>query len=39
MAKIDSYEKLNEPGIWFVCSKEPANQLSRYIYDLAAENG
>ena len=39
MAKIDSYEKLNEPGIWFVCSEKPANQLSRYIYDLAFELG
>ena len=39
MAKIDSYEKLNEPGIWFVCSEKPSNQLSRYIYDLAFELG
>jgi hypothetical protein len=39
MAKIDPYEKLNVPGIWFVCSKEPANQLSRYVYDLAVELG
>src|SRR5574344_2764080 len=39
MAKIDSYEKLNEPGIWFVCSEKPANQLSRYIYELAFELG
>ena len=36
---MDSYEKLNVPGIWFVCSKEPANQLSRYVYDLAVEFG
>ena len=39
MDKMDSYEKLNVPGIWFVCSKEPANQLSRYVYDLAVELG
>ena len=36
---MDSYEKLNVPGIWFVCSEEPANQLSRYVYDLAVELG
>ena len=36
---MDSYEKTNVPGIWFVCSKEPANQLSRYVYDLAVEFG
>ena len=36
---MDSYEKLNVPGIWFVSSKEPANQLSRYVYDLAVELG
>ena len=39
MDKMDSYEKLNVPGIWFVCSEEPANQLSRYVYDLAVELG
>ena len=39
MDKKDSYEKINVPGIWFVCSKEPANQLSRYVYDLAVELG
>ena len=36
---MDSYEKLNVPGIWFGCSEEPANQLSRYVYDLAVELG
>ena len=36
---MDSYEKLNRPGIWFVYLKEPANQLSRYVYDLAVELG
>ena len=36
---MDSYEKLNVPGIWFVCSKEAANQLCRYVYDLAVELG
>lgn len=39
MDKMDSYEKLNVPGIWFGCSEEPANQLSRYVYDLAVELG
>jgi len=36
---MDSYEKLNVPRIWFVCSKKAANQLSRYVYDLAVELG
>ena len=39
MDKMDSYEKLNVPGIWFGCSEEPANQLSRYVYDFAVELG
>ena len=39
MDKMDSYEKLNVPGIWFGCSEEPANHLSRYVYDLAVELG
>ena len=39
MDKMDSYEKLNRPGIWFVYLKEPANQLSRYVGDLAVELG
>ena len=39
MDKKDSYEKINVPGIWFGCSEEPANQLSRYVYDLAVELG
>ena len=36
---MDSYEKISQPGLWFVCSKHPASEISRYVYDLAVELG
>ena len=39
MRKVDTYEKINKPGLWFVCSGQPAKELSRYVYELAVELG
>ena len=39
MGKLEKYEKLNKPGLWFVCSEHPASELKQYIYDLAVESG
>ena len=34
MEKMDSFEKLNKPGIWFVHS-----ELIQYVYSFAVGNG
>ena len=39
MDNMDSYEKLNKPGLWFVCSEQPATKLKQYVYDFAVETG
>ena len=39
MGKVEKYEKLNKPGLWFVCSGQPATELKQYIYDFAVESG
>ena len=39
MIIIDSYEKLNKPGLWFVCSRQPTIDLRMCIYDLVVELG
>ena len=39
MGKIEKYEKLNKPGLWFVCSEHPASELKQYVYDFAVESG
>ena len=39
MVKIEKYEKLNKPGLWFVCSEHPASELKKYVYDFAVESG
>ena len=39
MDNMDSYEKLNKPGLWFVCSEQPATELKQYVYDFAVETG
>ena len=39
MGKIEKYEKLNKPGLWFVCSGQPATELKQYVYDFAVESG
>lgn len=38
MGKVEKYEKLNKPGLWFVCSGQPATELKLYIYDFAVES-
>lgn len=32
-------QKLNKPGLWFVCSEHPASELKQYVYDFAVESG
>ena len=32
-------QKLNKPGLWFVCSEHPASELKQYVYDIAVELG
>ena len=39
MVKVEKYEKLNKPGLWFVCSEQPATELKQYVYDFAVESG
>lgn len=39
MEKVERYEKLNKPGLWFVCSGRPASELKQYVYDFAVELG
>ena len=39
MVKVKKYEKLNKPGLWFVCSEHPATELKQYVYDFAVESG
>ena len=39
MDKMDSYEKLSEPGLWFVKTRQPCTELCRYVYVLAVELG
>ena len=39
MIIIDSYEKLNKPGLWFVCSIQPTIDLRICIYELVVELG
>ena len=39
MGKVEKYEKLNKPGLWFVCSGQPATELKQHIYNFAVESG
>ena len=39
MDNMYSYEKLNKPGLWFVCSEHPASELKQHVYDFAIELG
>ena len=39
MGKVEKYEKLNKPGLWFVCSEHPVSELKQYVYDFAVESG
>ena len=37
MEKVEIYEKLNKPGLWFVCSMSPTTEVIQYVYDFAVE--
>ena len=39
MDKNDLYEKLHKPGLWFVRSSRPNNELCKYVCNLAVELG
>ena len=39
MGKIEKYEKFNKPGLWFVCSGQPATELKQHVYNFAVESG
>lgn len=39
MDKMDSYEKLSKPGLWFVKTRQPCTELCKYVYVLAVEFG
>ena len=39
MGKVERDEKLNKPGLWFVCSEHPASELKQHVYDFAIELG
>ena len=39
MGKVEKYEKLNKPGLWFVCSGQPATELKQHVYNFAVESG
>ena len=39
MDKMNSYEKLSKPGLWFVKTRQPSIELCKYVYDLAVELG
>ena len=39
MVKVEKFEKLSKPGLWFVCSEHPASELKKYVYDFAVESG
>ena len=39
MGKVEKYEKLNKPGLWFMRSIQPAKELGRYVYELTVELG
>ena len=39
MGKVEKYEKLYKPGLWFVRSEHPASELKQYVYDIAVELG
>ena len=39
MGKVEKYDKLNKPGLWFVCSGQPATELKQHVYNFAVESG
>ena len=39
MSIVNSIEKLNRPGLWFVKTRQPCTELSKYVYVLAVEFG
>ena len=39
MSIVNSIEKLNRPGLWFVKTRQPCTELCKYVYVLAVEFG
>ena len=39
MSIVNSIEKLNRPGLWFVKTRQPCTELCKYVYFLAVEFG
>ena len=39
MVTLNTIEKLNKPGLWFVKTGQPCTELCRYVYELAVELG
>ena len=39
MEIVDSFEKIIRPGLWFVKSRQPIFDLSRFVYEFAVELG
>ena len=39
MVTLNTIEKLNKPGLWFVKTGQPCIELCRYMYELAVELG
>ena len=39
MEIVDSLEKIIRPGLWFVKSRQPVVDLSRFVYEFAVELG
>ena len=39
MSIVNSIEKLNKPGLWFIKTRQPCTELCKYMYELAVELG
>ena len=39
MEIVDSFEKIVQPGLWLVKSRQPIIDLSRFVYEFAVELG
>ena len=39
MVMVDSFDKIIRPGLWFVKSRQPIMDVSRFVYEFAVELG
>lgn len=39
MEIVDSFEKVIKPGLWFVRSRQPIADVSRFVYEIGVELG